>query len=341
MLNNSGLISLRRLFNLSVPLCFLLLIHLAVIYISIMYVQATHAQNKTPTPFDELTQKIWATPYTTLPQYKVSAKRFGSKKKNSANHLYTAATRTLNDTRSWLTEATEPKLFNANGICFKGTWLINQETPYNGAFQKGTHVNVIARASVALSGTKQKDKRSFGIAIKVFGKNNQQSANAFTMHSLAGTKTNAVLNLTLDNEPALKGVPPLSKIRTLLRIDKDLKRADKDTGTQHPKVNYRPLHTLAHLDTTDTSVLNTHAPTWMRLTPITKPNINRSNDFREELTLNAEQPNIEYRIDAATGDVGKKKHAQWKEIGLLVLNDSVISKGCDVNLHFTHPKRVN
>jgi len=344
---------IRRILCLSVPLTVLLFSYAARAYdeqadgeknhADKAYAKQTSAKQQRLTPFDVLSTKVWRTPYEKLPQYKVTAKRFGSKKKNENNHLYSAAKRTLNDSRNWLAEATEPKLFNANGICFKGKWIINQASPFSGAFKQGTHAQVIARASVVLSGTKQKDKRSFGMAIKVFDQSLSHSKNAFVIHSVAGVKTRAVRTLTLDNEPALKGLPPISQIRTLLRIDKDLKRADKATGTKQPKVNYRPLDGLARLATTDVLADITRAPTWMRLTPVSPP-LTKANyvadDFRDELTLNKQQPTIEYRIEVAKGEVGKKKQAQWTEIGLLILNESVVSVGCDIHLHFTHPKRT-
>jgi len=47
------------------------------------------------------------------------------------------------------------------------TWKINHSSPYSGLFQARTNVPVIVRASVSLSGTKQRDKRAFGMAIKL------------------------------------------------------------------------------------------------------------------------------------------------------------------------------
>jgi len=65
------------------------------------------------------------------------------------------------------------------------------------------------------------------------------------------------------------------------------------------------------------------------------------NDFRDELnTKNYANNLIRYRIEVA-GDNNdasqKKKNAQWLDIGVLELTQSITSPACDLNLHFQHP----
>lgn len=293
----------------------------------------SYAQALNKTPFDVLEERIFEQPYTELPQLTVTSKNFGKKGDNPENQLFSAAKRTLQDERDWLPEATKPKLFNANGICFTGKWIIDTHSEYTGLFAQNTQANVIARASVALSGTKQKHKRSYGMAIKVFDSKNTKSANLFVMHSMAGTKTKNVLDLELDNHPKLGGLPSFSKIPTLLRISKDLKRADKLTGTNKPEVNYRPVNTFAEINNDSKAI----SPTWVKLVPKTSFRANM-NDFREEMSVkNYPEQKIEYTLQVATGDKKQKAKATWITLGELILETSITSQACDINLHFTHP----
>ena len=293
------------------------------------------AQETSTVQFHGLVQQVFQQPYNELPQLEVSSKKFGKKGDNPKNLLFKAAKRTLSDDRNWLPSATEPKLFNANGICFTGKWVIDAPSDYTGLFSQNTHVNILARASVALSGTKQKHKRAYGLAVKIFDKNNEKSSNLFVMHSMAGVKTNHVLDLELDNHPELGGLPSVSKIPILLRISKDLKRADKMTGTNEPELNYRSVASLARLSNRSTHVVS---PTWVKITPKTLHRENQ-NDFRDEMsTERYPGGKIEYTLHVASGDKDKKDKAVWVALGLMTLEKSVVSEACDINLHFAHPK---
>jgi hypothetical protein len=114
--------------------------------------------------FEEVKSRVFSDPYSTLPQYKVSRKHFDVDGKNL---LLSHAKRTLSSNANFIELGTKHKLLQANGICFAGTWKINHSSPYSGLFQARTNVPVIVRASVSLSGTKQRDKRAFGMAIKL------------------------------------------------------------------------------------------------------------------------------------------------------------------------------
>ena len=295
------------------------------------------AQETKKPQFEHLVQRVFKQPYNHLPQYEISKRNFGKKGDNPENQLFTAAKRTLSDKRDWLPSATEPKLFNANGICFTGKWAINKDSDYTGLFAQNTRADLLARASVALSGTKQKHKRSFGMAIKIFDTNNEESSNLFVMHSLAGKKTRHVLDLELDNHPKLGKLPAVSKISTLLRIRKDLERADKMTGANKPELNYRSVVSLAELNNNSTQVVS---PTWVKIVPKTLHRENQ-NDFRDEMSVER-YPNrkIEYTLYVANGQKSEKDKAVWMELGLLTLEKSVVSRACDINLHFPHPKNI-
>jgi len=296
------------------------------------------AQETKKPQFQNLVQRVFTQPYNHLPQYEVSKRNFGKKGDRPENQLFTAAKRTLSDLRDWLPSVTNPKLFNANGICFTGKWVIDTASNYTGLFAQNTRANVLARASVALSGTKQKHKRSFGMAVKIFDRNNTESSNLFVMHSLAGTKTRHVLDLELDNHPKLGKLPAVSKIPTLLRIRKDLERADEMTGANKPELNYRSVVSLAELNNNSTQVVS---PTWVKIVPKT---LHRAdlNDFRNEMSVE-HYPNrkIEYTLHVANGKKSEKDKAVWMELGLLTLENSVVSRACDINLHFPHPKNIS
>lgn len=301
----------------------------------LVFTGSLFAQEIKKTQFQNLVQQVFQQPYKDLPQFKVSKRRFGKKGDNPKNQLFNAAKRTLSDERSWLPSATEPKLFNANGICFSGKWVIDTASAYTGLFAQNTRANILARASVALSGTKQKHKRAYGMAVKIFDKNNEESSNLFVMHSLAGIKTRQVMDLELDNHPELGKLPSFSKIPILLRISKDLKRADRMTGTNSPELNYRSVDSLARLNNNSTQVVS---PTWVKIVPETLHRENQ-NDFRDEMSIER-YPNkrIEYTLHVASGHKKDKDKAVWTKLGLLILEESVASRACDINLHFPHPK---
>ena len=290
------------------------------------------------TRFETLKSEIFKQPYSQLPQYKVKKRLFGSEKKIDENKLLEAAKRTFESSDDLIELPTKQKLLNANGICFSGTWNINQENEYTGLYKKGSNVNAIVRASVALSGTAQKNKRAFGMAIKLLPADIAQgpSLNAFVLHSMGGTITKHVLDLELDNEPPLGRLPKFSDLSTALRLRRDLEKADKAYGASKPDASFRPVSVFAEYNSQ-----NSISPRWLRLSAMDEQRVDKE-DFRDELNIeNYSKNTIRYQIEVAgnnNNDNQKKKNAQWKSIGLLELTDSVTSSACDLNLHFQHPK---
>ena len=197
-------------------------------------------------PFEEVKSLVFSDPYSSLPQYEVSRKHFDIK---GENVLLKHAQRTLSSNANFIELDTKHKLLQANGICFAGTWKIDQNSPYTGLFQAGTEIPVIVRASVSLSGTKQQDKRAFGMAVKLFP--NAHSAlteNIFLMHSLGGTKTQHVASLPMTNEPALGELPPFSQLLTAYRLESDLEKADKAFSGKKANARFRPVSHLAAVE---------------------------------------------------------------------------------------------
>lgn len=295
------------------------------------------------TRFDNLYQEIWARPYDSLPQYIVKAKNFGKRGNSEGNHVLNAGKRTLSSSADLITLATPHKLLQANGICFAGTWKIDTESPYTGLFTNNAQAPIIARASVSLSGTKQSNKRAFGIAVKLLPDDLGEAAslNIFTLNSLGGVISKYVLDLAVDNEPDFGQIPKFSDIGTALRLKADLQRAEKQhlqkynaTDTK-PNVTYRALDHVAGYNT-DTPI----SPKWIRFSSASDERQDKD-DFRDELELdNYSQHSISYNIEVA-GPAKSKKKAQWQTIGKLIFKESISSLACDTRLHFQHPSIAN
>ncbi len=138
--------------------------------------------------YNEIYNVVFSDPYIELPQYKVTKKLFGKSGDRPENHALTAAKRSLSSQTDLFDFPQKQKLFQPNGVCFAGRWLIQQPSRYTGLFEEGVNVPVIVRASVALDGTLQKHKRAFGMAIKIFPHADPnlavETSNVFVMNTL-------------------------------------------------------------------------------------------------------------------------------------------------------------
>lgn len=289
--------------------------------------------------YNAIKQAVFQSPYPELPHYRVEKKLFGKSGRNEDNHLLRAAKRTLTIEDDLLEFPQGQKLLNANGICFAGEWMVDAASPYTGLFQHPTRSPAIARASVALSGTEQSDKRAFGMALKLFPLNDSETVvptlNAFVMHSMGGVRTKHVLDLALDNAPPLGALPSFTQLSVAYRLLRDLETADKLVSQTKPDVSYRPITHLAEYRTKGEVV----APVWLRLRAADElPRVDK-NDFRDELRVeHYPQQKLIWLIDVAAGEDGKKSNAEWLTIGKLVFSESITSPACDRRLHFAHPR---
>lgn len=290
--------------------------------------------------YESIKNAVFSAPYDVLPQYKVSKKLFGPSGHHANNHVFQAAKRTLTSKADWFDFPQGQKLFQANGICFAGEWLIDQPSAYTGQFSYPTRSLVVARASVALSGTKQANKRAFGMAIKLFPTTNPkepvETLNAFVMHSLGGTVTKYLLALKLDNQPALGSLPPFTKLALSYRLLNDFKQADALISQTKADVGYRPVTHLAAF-----REQNTVTPTWLRLRVMPSLLLVDKDDFRDELRVeHYPQQQLTWLIDVASKEKNhKKSQVTWQTIGRLVFHESITSAACDQKLHFSHPRR--
>lgn len=287
--------------------------------------------------YNDIKQQVFNTPYSVLPHYQVSKKLFGKSGNGSNNHLLTAARRTLTSKEDLLDFPQGQKLLQANGICFAGLWIIDSPSDYSGQFHYPTKTPVIARASVALSGTLHTDIRAFGFALKLFPEPEKISPtlNAFVINSMGGARSRYALDYVMDNAPSLGSLPSFTQLTTAYRLLRDLKRADKMTGSKKPDISFRPITHLARDDQQGKVV----APTWLRLTAATGlPRIDKS-DFRNELRVKLyPQHTLTWVIEVASDKDGDKSNTHWQTIGKLVFNESITSKACDQRLHFSHPR---
>ncbi len=281
--------------------------------------------------FHSIRSAVFADPYTELPTYKVSRSDFGPSGSKPGNRVYTAGLRTLQSRADLHEFAGGQKLFQANGICFAGEWVIDGDSPWPGLLARGTRVPVIARASVSLDGTRRKHKRAFGMALKLFPAQDPdtlvETINLFVMHSLGGVRTAHVLDLAIDNAPQLGSLPPFGKWGTALRLQRDLERADIEVSGEANEA-YRPVAQLG----------GGEGPRWLRL--VADPDLPRvdADDFRDELQVER-YPGGEVRwvIAVADGPAGEKDSAEWTAIGEVRFSESVVSESCDRRLHFGHP----
>lgn len=289
--------------------------------------------------FKQLKNTVFAEPYAVVPSYQVNRSLFGKRGKGdtqSSNALLNDARRTLQDERDLIDFPAGQKLLQANGICFAAQWHITAASEFTGLFAQNTNSSAIVRASVSLSGVKRKDKRAFGLGIKLMPNDlgDEPSLNFFVMHSMGGTVTKHVLDLQMSNQPPLGSIPRLRDISTALRLRKDLEKADREQGASKPQVNYRPVTHLAEYRVEG----EVKSPKWVRLLPVTEQRIDKD-DFRDELRLeNYTNNTLTYKVDVAADNGAKKSDALWQSIGELTLLESVTSAVCDKNLHFKHAR---
>lgn len=290
--------------------------------------------------FRAVKEAVWSDPYEQLPQIRVALEDFGPPGSPPDNRLRAAAARTLRVQDDLYAFPEGRKLLQANGICFAGRWRTGSDSPYTGLFAPHTTARLIARASVALSGTKLGDRRAFGIAVKLFRSADTDdpggTANFFVMDTLAGTRNKRFVDRSFDNEPDLGSLwGAFATLHLGSRIRADLEAADRQASGTSGAFGYRPV---THLAETEAASHPPHAPHWLRLRiEDGTPRID-ADDFRNELDL-ASYPNgrIVWVVEGADLTAGGKERAEWIRLGEIELEESVVSRSCDARLHFAHP----
>ena len=271
--------------------------------------------------FQALWSEVTSDELTTLPQDKVSFWKLKNIKKD--------AIRTLQSQADILPSF--EKLAHPNGICLKGIWQIDTKNRYSGYFKQNSKALIIARASSAMSETKQGEIRAFGFAGKLFPTTDitkiikEYTANFFLIDDLGGTKTQHYTDTLMTNEPKVSITSEVLKsLPYAIKVAHAFSQADKNSGI-------RQLYEISELGEQNNSTIIT--PKWMKLQAQRGQSVD-AKDFREELSI-ADGGKIVFDISVTSSQKGDKK--EWQKIGTITFDDSVVSGTCDHRLHFHHP----
>jgi hypothetical protein len=278
-----------------------------------------------------------------------------SSRKTRNKELVKRANQTLNDRTDYY-ENDFTKLVHANGICLKGSWNMTEPNPYTGYFEQGKTGLMIARASVAMFGTKKKQNRGFGLAGKIYPASDKIStvgrklkpANFFTVNDLGGKKDVLFTEVSLTNQPPTTfNLTLLRFLCYVLKVANVFKTADAQNGNAAPDPGVRQLYEISELGLSDEEPVEAITPRCIRIKARPGQRNDRS-DFRDELDL-AGYENSKLILDVyadsprqetACGDLSE---AMWagNKIGYIEFSESVASDNCDKRLHFPHPKWKN
>lgn len=261
-----------------------------------------------------------------LPAYEVTTAKFV---RNGVDLVKKAAIRTINEHKDYYPRI--GKLIHSNGICFTGTWKINQDNPYSGYFKKGSVAPAVVRISTTTSNTVVGTKRGFGFAVKLFPTQdlNQavKTANFFTVDVLMGTKIKHFMDTTLTNQPEIGF--DFSLLNMMLKLNKSLTAGDKDPM-------FRPLYEVSEAGLKPGEVVKT--PHWISIQASAGQRIVDAADFREELDLKNHVGGLKFDVNVSDTSKDPKKKSEWKKLGEIHFQESVVSYACDRQLHFPHPK---
>jgi hypothetical protein len=277
--------------------------------------------------FQEVWNQITSDKLVKLPQDKVSFDKLFSDGKSI---IQGRANRTLKDHADIIKPF--DKLAHPNGVCFKGIWNIHASSKYSGYFKKNTKGLIIVRASTAMSNTRQDEIRSFGFAGKLFPTMNpshvskENTANFFLIDDLGGTRAKHYTDVELTNEPSIsKNSEVFKNLMYVLQLASAFSKADKN-----PKI--RQVYEISQLGEVNKNMVIT--PKWMKVAAQKGQTVD-AKDFRDELRI-ANNGKLIFSISVASEKINNKKN--WKDIGTITLDTSVISTSCDHRLHFHHPE---
>lgn len=263
-----------------------------------------------------------------LPQYPVSASNMLV---GGVNLLRRDAVRTLRE-RADVYPRLE-KLVHANGICFSGRWQIDRATSYTGYFQQGAQALWIGRASVSLSETKRGQPRGFAMAGKIFPTLNPNqvvpTANFFLADVLSGTQRARFLQTAMTNQPKIGF--RWAAIPLMFQVGRAFAGVDQQAG-------YRPVENIAALTAQGIAPEGVRAPKFLMLRPAASNPLNDAVDFRDELNLTKANA-AAWRWEIWVSDQASQPSDEgWQNIGSITADRSVVSYGCDRQLHFAHPR---
>ncbi|TNF24344.1 MAG: hypothetical protein EP319_18665 [Deltaproteobacteria bacterium] len=288
---------------------------------------SVHATTYQGSSFEQVWKQIKSDSYSELPQNKIS---FRSLYGFLESRIRDSAERTLSDRSDLLPQF--QKLAHPNGVCLAGTWEITEENPYGGYYKKGSKGLIIARASTAMSATKQGKNRAFGFAGKIFPTLNEgqtvPTSNFFLVDDLGGTKAPHYTGVEMLNEPAISTTTTVVfNLLYALKLAATFGKADSNP-------NMRQLYEVSYIGETEKNKVRT--PKWMKVGATPGQTIDEA-DFRDELSIDNNGGELSFDISVAStqDDEGNKN---WSKIGTIRFTDSAASNSCDHRLHFHHPK---
>jgi len=229
----------------------------------------------------------------------------------------------------------ETRVIHANGICLLGEWKIQKETPYSGYFKNNSRGLVIIRVSSAAGGISQDERRSIGLAGKLFPTTDiddqkvYQTANFFASETLVGKVTKFTTKTVFNNKFKLGSIFAVFKnLKFVSRIGRIFGKADKSPFK-------RKLDPIAMLSIRNETIV---VPDRIRLsTPPSFKTISKS-DFRDEWRVeNYKNGELKLIIELKN----KGLHKKYEKVGEIVMQKSVTSRACDFDINFPHPKHNN
>lgn len=242
------------------------------------------------------------------------------------------------------------RLLHPNGICLFGKWIIDQDNPYSGHFQKGTEALIVGRYSTCCAETRQGFMRSLALVGKIYPTTDEQHAEPLatgdfiTQEDLGGERTKCINDAELLNAPNVSlwrrgwGAPILFLSGLVFKF-----------SNREPSM--RQVHTVAELGKPRGEP--TRSPQFMRLRVVAEqPRIEKELlDFRDEILAHLYEPGATERAgrklvftievtDKGTshGMLRQRRTFQdWKLIGRIEFTEAVASYNGDFVLGFNHP----
>ncbi|HYH69425.1 MAG TPA: hypothetical protein VD866_32320, partial [Urbifossiella sp.] len=267
--------------------------------------------------FDEVKAVAMGNPYVVYPTYRTLGP-------SNLLQLLNAAARNLHDRRD--IRPYFDKLIHAHGICFTGLWEIDADSPFTGYFARGSRGLLVVRASVAGPNIRRGQRRSLGIAGKVFPTLDPtvrvKPGNFVTVAGLTGTLAKHVTDFPMTNAPKV-GLGPAANVinRLIFRI--------MDT-----RPGIRLLHPISTLGLAPGDPVRT--PDLLLLTVAEGTLKVDADDFRDELRLkNYPGGKLVYTIS-----VKNFADPDWSRIGTITLTEDAVTEGGDKRIHFWIPADV-
>ncbi|MDB4973264.1 MAG: hypothetical protein JWN48_1605 [Myxococcaceae bacterium] len=285
--------------------------------------------------FADVWRAVAADPYDALPDRRL---RLGSVRTLVQKNLYGASRRTLTSREDLL--PTFDKLVHPAGICLRGTWSIDETTPYTGLFKSGSRGLIIARASDAMGEYRPGKLRFMGLAGKLYPTSDPEhatplhTANFFVLENLSGSHTPHFVAARLSNDllPVTPHAGVLSKVHLGAIAAPAFSLADRAWSPLQPMI--RQLYPIAELGETDRD--DAVSPVVMHLAAL--PNSRRVDtpDLRQELDLQYHPDGLRFELQVADHR-SYLFSTGFRRIGEIHFTQSVASYSGDHRLHFAHP----